>query len=142
MEKENGNIFGLPPSQAVVVAVVADGVIIAFSLNELRSAPIEALPFVVFGTACLVSTLNLTLILLCQRLQRPLLRALGSIAAVGNVGLLLVLGLVGAFGLILLGGGGNAFGAQLQLMALGAAIAATLVLNMALIQRACVAGRT
>lgn len=133
MENKTGNILGLPPTQAAVVAVVAAGVIIACILHAVWSNHGDAVAFVVLVTACLVNGLNVTLILLRRKLQRQIFRRLGLFARVGSGALLVVLALVGAFGLVLLGGGGNAFGAQLQLMVLGAAIAAILVLNMALI---------
>jgi len=142
MEKETGNILGLPPALAAVVAVVADGLIIAFIVRALQSDYVDAVPFVVLVTACLVNALNLTLILLRRKLQRQIFRALGLIAIVGSVALLLALGLVGVLGLALIGGGGNASGAQMELMALVAVIAAIIVLNIVLIQRASMAGPT
>jgi hypothetical protein len=140
MGKEAGKTMGLPTAVTATVAVVADGLIIAFIVRALLLwQHVDPVPFDVLVTACLINALNITLILLRRKLPRRVFRALGLIAIVGNVTLLGILSLVAVVKLAMIGGGGNAGGGypyvavELELMAFLAVIAAAIVLNIVLI---------
>jgi hypothetical protein len=118
----------------LLIAIVADALFVLFTMHTLLSQYVDLVPFVVLIVGCLIAVLNIALISMRWRLPRPILRVLCAIALTGNMGLLVVLGLVGLLGLALIGGGGNASMAQIELVVYLVVIAAIIVPNMKLIE--------
>jgi hypothetical protein len=118
------------------IAVLANGLMIIFGVSTLSSKYLDPFPFRILAGACLLSVLNIGLILWGKKLQPRLRSVLRQIAMVGNTAFSLVFVLAGILSFALLGGGGRfPVVATIEVLAVLCILGVSIRLNLFVIRR-------